>query len=239
MQIRETLKKHEITLTRFAKKINVSRPTLDSYISIYESGKEIGNEKMQIGFEWLFKDNNVSTPEFYKILNDFSRMLKREELLGMTDLPVDDSDILMELFITMIDDFKTNDYNSDIYNFIQLIVNGYKKEEIIKDLTNYFLIINLMKELNSLEINQQCKIAIYYDFFNQFMHNNDFSAKKSELNKLIKIIESIKKEREKEENNIKSQFEDILKEKLIEEKKKGRDISNLSVAEVLELLKEH
>ena len=53
MNIKEILKENGMTLGYFARKLDISRPTLDSYILTYENGEEINNAKIQIAFKEL------------------------------------------------------------------------------------------------------------------------------------------------------------------------------------------
>ena len=65
MNIRKLLQKNGLTLFSFAELLNISRPTLNSYIKIFESGSSIPNEKFQIIFEELF-NQDLSNDKFNK-----------------------------------------------------------------------------------------------------------------------------------------------------------------------------
>lgn len=51
--IKETLKKYGVTLTQFANTLNISRPTLDTYIRLYESGQALPNDKFRFNYSIL------------------------------------------------------------------------------------------------------------------------------------------------------------------------------------------
>ncbi len=237
MNIRNLLRKHGMTLSRFANMLSISRPTLDSYIQVYESGQEINNEKFQLAFEYLFSDQDISNPEFYVRLDKISMLLKRERLLGMTDLSPEDSDDLIKLFLEIVDKFKSNDFNRDIFKFINIIIHTYDNDLIIKDLTNYFLIINLLKEINSLDKKELYKMAIYNEFFNNVINSNNQNYDKAKINNLISRINETKKERVNKEKEITHTVSKLIKEKIAEEQKRGINIEKLSPEEIIELLK--
>ena len=65
MDIKNILQKNGLTLFGFAEMLNISRPTLNSYIRIFEAGSNIPNEKYQIIFEELF-NYNLPEKEFKK-----------------------------------------------------------------------------------------------------------------------------------------------------------------------------
>jgi transcriptional regulator with XRE-family HTH domain len=62
--IKLTLKKNNITLSQFATDLNISRPTLDSYINAFDSGTPLVNALYQEIFEFLFNDATISDTEF-------------------------------------------------------------------------------------------------------------------------------------------------------------------------------
>ncbi|MGL4977509.1 MAG: hypothetical protein ACRC5G_05785 [Cetobacterium sp.] len=47
MKIKEKLKKYEITLNEFSEVLDLSRPTLNTYINQFEARDQIGNKNYQ------------------------------------------------------------------------------------------------------------------------------------------------------------------------------------------------
>ena len=55
MNIKKKLKDEiKINLSEFAKELEISRPTLNSYIEMFERGEKISSDKHQLIFEKLF-----------------------------------------------------------------------------------------------------------------------------------------------------------------------------------------
>ena len=77
--VRSILQKNGITLSKFSEIMDISRPTLNSYIKMYESNVKIPSEKYQIIFEELF-DDNLSTDVFAKKKKNMKRCYREIKL---------------------------------------------------------------------------------------------------------------------------------------------------------------
>lgn len=239
MRIKDILKDNGITLTYLARKLCISRPTLDSYISSYEKKDTIPNSRYQIVFDDIFNQDNFNIKEFHEKVEMYSKLLKRESLMGMEELNIDESDMLSELFFQMIKDVKEKDYSSEIYSFISLIIKSYRELDVFIDLSNYFLIINLMKELEELNDKDKKLMSVYYNFFVKLNDREkvESSAKDSDLLKLKERIKERKIQAKNNEKKLKKNIENLINEKLANEKAKGVDISDISLDELLDLLR--
>ena len=63
-KIKQYLKDVGITQKEFAERIGLSRPTLDTYIEMFEQGQTIPKERYDIIFKRLFGSDNDSIEEF-------------------------------------------------------------------------------------------------------------------------------------------------------------------------------
>ncbi|MDD6652791.1 MAG: helix-turn-helix transcriptional regulator [Clostridium sp.] len=239
MKIKDILKENGITLTYLARKLCISRPTLDSYISSYEEKGSIPNSRYQIVFDDIFNQDNFNIREFHEKVERYSRLLKRESLMGMEELDIDESDMLSDLFFQMIEDVKEKKYSPEIYSFISLMIKSYRKLDVFIDLSNYFLIINLMKELEELNDKDEKLMSVYYNFFAKLNDREKVvsSAKDSDLLKLKERIKERKIQAKNNEKELKKNLENLINEKLANEKAKGVDISGISIDELLDLLR--
>lgn len=239
MRIKDILKDNGITLTYLARKLCISRPTLDSYISSYEKNNTVPNSRYQIVFDDVFEQDNFNIKEFHEKIEMYSRLLKRESLMGMEELDTDESDMLSKLFFQMIEDVKEKKYSTEIYSFIGMMINSYRELDIFIDLANYFLIINLMKDLDELNDKDKKMMSVYYNFFAKFNDRKKVvsSAKDSDLLKLKERIKERKEQAKNNEKKLKKNIENLINEKLANEKSKGIDISNMSLDELLDLLR--
>ena len=64
MDIKGQLKQIDVKVSKLAAGLEISRPTFDSYLELYEKGETIPNDKYQIIFEYLFSNGCVSAVEF-------------------------------------------------------------------------------------------------------------------------------------------------------------------------------
>lgn len=235
MNIKEFLKVQNITLTTLARKLDISRPTLDNYILAYETGKKINSEKIQIAFDEMFGNINnnsaESTMEFYSKLDYYSKIIRREKILGMTDLSADKSDKLTDLFYIMINEAKKDNYDANIYEFVKFLIKNYKEIDNLIDISLYYLTLNSIVDYEELDTNRQIGIATFYKLIRKYNHG-DIKDKKNVDDFRNRIFE-IRKEKEKKNKEI----EKIIISKLSEATKNGENLEKLSFDQLVELLK--
>ena len=82
-------------------------------------------------------------------------------------------------------------------------------------------------------------MAVYYNFFSKFNDKKIIvsSAKDSDLLKLKERIKERKIQAKNNEKKLKQNIESLINEKLANEKAKGIDISDISIDELLDLLR--
>lgn len=126
MRIKEYLRNFGIPLVKFAAELGLSRPTLDLYIDLYESGDLIPKERYDIIFHELFDDRTSDKTEFLKRIIRLKSLLQRDEKLGILGLSVDAADQISEIYGLMIEDMKNDDWNREIYEFIDILLKNYR-----------------------------------------------------------------------------------------------------------------
>ena len=96
-----------------------------------------------------------------------------------------------------------------------------------------------MKELEELNDEDKKIMAVYYNFFSKFNDKKIIvsSAKDSDLLKLKERIKERKIQAKNNEKKLKQSIESLINEKLANEKAKGIDISDISIDELLDLLR--
>ena len=85
MNIKEQLKSIDVRISKLASGLEISRPTLDSYIDLYERGEKIPNEKYQEIFDYLFAEGNASAIAFAQKYDYVKRIMLAEVKKGMED----------------------------------------------------------------------------------------------------------------------------------------------------------
>lgn len=163
MNIKQILKDNNYTLKDFATEIKLSRPTLDSYIIIYESGEIIPKDRYQIIFDGLFSSELVHD-EFLERLNKYKNLLERDQNLGTSSLYVGDADLVSKIHKLMLDDIKRDDCDKNVYFFISLLISSYRDIDVFKQLSDYFAILNNLTEIDESDISKRY-LAYFYKVF--------------------------------------------------------------------------
>lgn len=187
----------------FAEEINLSRPTLDTYIRKYEKDGELPKERYQIVFDRLFKVE-LSQEEFQNRLVFIKKLLERDKRLGTEKLDALAADFVSILKDRMTNDMILGDWNKSVYQFIDMMISSYREEKVFEKLAEYFCFLNGKLEEESLDEEQKMYLAYYYDVFDKIRRNRigfDKAAYKRllERRKEIKILNKRKKDNTKKE----------------------------------------
>lgn len=236
MNIKQILKDMDIKLGDFAKELEISRPTLNSYIVAYESNEKILSEKHHIVFDMLFNNGADSKEEFMDILSNFHKLLERDKVLGTFDYDVETTDLLTSIFERMKEDIAEADYDEDIYTFINMLVRSYKSVSTFRKFARYFLILNGVKEINEIVDEDKPFISNCYKLMAKDKENT-LQTDSKYLTKFITRVSEIKLDNEKKSVDkadvIKQHLEEMINEKIQEQLKLGLDIEEIDIDKIL------
>ncbi len=160
--IKDILKKYNITLSEFANELGVTRPTLYNYIKLFQNGNKLKNGKYQIIFDLLFGVEYRNKDEFMKNYMSFHSLLEREKTLGILELGITETDLIHSIIEAMREDTFSEDYNSDIYKFINLIINNYKADSGFVNFARYVLFLNGINDFDKINENEKSFISNCY-----------------------------------------------------------------------------
>lgn len=168
--IKLELKKHNITLSQFCDDFNISRPTLNNYIKLYEENEELPSEVFQRIFDYLFDGEVSDSFEFlerYSYVQDYyhRKYTNRftNDLLGYNNL------------------------SERNYNSLLMTIERDKVEKRISD--DKFMMINYILK-NDDEI-----LDKYIDFFMCYKGTKKFNESKYKDNKFIVLLFNAMKKR--------------------------------------------
>ena len=228
--IKTYLKSIGITQKEFAEKIGLSRPTLDTYIEIYESGGQIPKERYEIIFKKLFDGYGLSEAVFKRKLEQIEQLLNRDTMYGINDLEPLAADYISHIIRNMKKDFEQPEWNKDVYKFVNYVISNYRKSNIIEQLAKYFLYFNDICEVDNIEDKQKPYLANLYRTFEEMSDNpNSYNPKDFE-DFYARCIERKKKwKKEIEERNKKIKESIVLMVK--EYKDMGVDLSEQEMIE--------
>ena len=79
MKIKDILKENNIKLIELSNILNISRPTLNSYIDEFEKEGKITNEEYDSFFKKISKKSYLSREELFGDINEFKEFLMKKK----------------------------------------------------------------------------------------------------------------------------------------------------------------
>lgn len=223
--IRKTLQSYDITLSEFAELLCVSRPTLNNYISMYEEGENIPKEKYQIIFSHLF-DDDITKEEFNSNLEKYLKLIKRDSAMGVMDLPANETNLLTSITSRIKKDFRSNDYDEDVYKFLNLFISSYKFEPLFKHIARYFLILNGQINYKNVDFYKEKYLIHYFNLFSYEKNINDFKVNTEMIDKFVNRIEELNKERNEQGKKLEKEIKNIINDEINQLQSLGIKMSN-------------
>ncbi len=169
--IKQYLKSVGITQKEFADKIGLSRPTLDSYIYLYENDEIIPKERYEIIFKKLFGDGEVSSDEFNERFKWAQSLLSRDYNYGINNLDTLAADYVSLILKNMKRDLMETNWNKDIYTFINCLISNYRNENFYVRLVEYFIYLNDIRGIDEIQEEQKPYFANIYRAFRSLKDN--------------------------------------------------------------------
>ncbi len=167
MNIKEQLKAIDVRVSKLASGLEISRPTLDSYIDLYERGEKIPNEKYQEIFDYLFSEDNASAVAFAQKYDYVKRIMLAEVKKGIEDeATAKRRSFLSGSIVSCANDEKTN---IETLEFIFLLMRSAEKPAI-KLLSEYICLSNGITDWEGREMTDAEKayfssISAFFDAF--------------------------------------------------------------------------
>ena len=230
--IKQRLKDFDIKISDFAKILQLSRPTLDSYILQFEAGNKIPKDKYDIIFNRLFKGTIQTKEEFNKELNKYGNMLRKEKLLNTYEFAAKETDLITSIMNATKRDLKKGEYDEEFYKFILMMIRGHREQPVYHSIGRYFLLLNGRSAIDSIIEEEKCFLSNFFDFMSKTVNNeiyfneisyNQFINRIEEINKLIKQEQiKFKKELEEKVNN-------SIANIILEKHEQGEPLNNIKL----------
>lgn len=221
MDIKYILKSNRVNLVDFAAILNISRPTLNQYIKMYESGKEIPNSKIHFIFDQLFS-RKLNVDEFRELIEKYERLINRDVNSGLLDLDVDKTDLYYKIVDTIKNDFLSDGLDVDFYDFLYFLISHYKENSMIEHYIKYINILNDITPYSSVDFKRESYLLHYFKLFSDDI-SNKLEYDKSLEKMFISRIEELK--------SLKVESENYMKKIILNEINSGK-----SIEEIKELL---
>ena len=230
--IKEKLRRYGLTLTAFSKELNISRPTLDSYIRLYESGAELPNKKFSALFDALFSSEYLSESEFYERLQSGTYLLHRDSLLGITGLDIESTDTLSNIIDIAKRDMFRDNYDTRLYTFITLLLNNYYRNSVLRHIVSYFLTLTGIIDAAEVTAEEELAFSNYYPVFKSEV-NNTMQLNQSSLIQFYKRVSEINHSNDNEIENLSQQLMNTISEKIQQRMNQGYKVEDINIQKLL------
>lgn len=232
MNIKMLLKEYDCTLSEFANALFLSRPTLNSYIHLYENNQKISDKKYQILFDRMFS-KKIEKEEFYRMLEKCNTLVAKDQILETTDLSPRKTDIIIRIVEDIKRDFNSDGADENIYIFIRMIINYYKKLPLLKKISNYFLSLNNKINYDDLSKKEKEDVLLLYQCFDSLKNDEvSINFKKWEI-KFKERIKSIESQNKKIEEEINNRIKLLIEKEIKNQIQTGKDVNSITVEDVL------
>lgn len=229
-KIKQYLKEVGLTQKEFAERIGLSRPTLDTYIEMYEQGKTIPKERYNIIFKRLFDDEQLSANDFYDALQNAERLLKRDQQYGTSDLDPKAADYVSLIVRNMNHDFSEGGWNKYVYTFINILITNYRHNDVFQRLVEYFIFLNGIEPVESIKKEQIPYFANLFKVFHCLCENPDVYEEcdyQAFLSRCLEIKQDKEKKADERKNNLKKRIQDMI----TNYEKKGIELTEEEIVE--------
>ena len=124
--------------------MNISRPTLNSYIDEFEREGKTLNEEYNSFLRKYQKKFYISREELFEDINEFKKLLIKKKY---RDFLAENLNLLQSIYNKIYNDMKGKNKVVAIYKFIDSAINNYEEDKVLNGYINYILYLNGLKEL--------------------------------------------------------------------------------------------
>lgn len=208
MDIKKYLKQMEVTQYKLASLLEISRPTLDTYIQQYEEYGSLEKEQYNNIFKKLFSNVAQDKNSFYERLDSIKYELNKDYKYNINSRNSVNTDIISKIHEAMIDDVGEESWDEKIYRYILLLIKNYKNDVRLREYARY------VTDLNSGEVNDIDDLEKkYFGYFYKMMHqaeNIDLVYKEEDYKSFVNRKEEIQKEKERRKEEIQKKAHEKL-----------------------------
>ena len=209
MKIKDILKENNVKLIELSNILDISRPTLNSYIDEFEREGKISNKEYDSFFKKISKKNYESKEELLGDINEFRELLVNKKF---SDLLPENLRLLKNIYDKIYEDMKGKDKVVPIYKFIDSAINNYGEDKALSGYINYTLYLNGLKEIKEITVDDKILVSNIFPIMKKY-ERSQLKMNDEGLKEFYNRVDEIKKIREERYQK----FEKALKEKLMKE----------------------
>ena len=209
MKIKDILKENNVKFIELSNILDISRPTLNSYIDEFEREGKISNKEYDSFFKKISKKNYKSKEELLGDINGFRELLVNKKF---SDLLPENLILLQNIYDKIYEDMKGKDKVVPIYKFIDSAINNYGEDKALSGYINYTLYLNGLKEIKEITTDDKILVSNIFPIMKKY-ERSQLKMNDEGLKEFYNRVDEIKKIREERYQK----FEKALKEKLMKE----------------------
>ena len=209
IKIKDILKENNVKLIELSNILDISRPTLNSYIDEFEREGKISNKEYDSFFKKISKKNYKSKEELLGDINGFRELLVNKKF---SDLLPENLRLLKNIYDKIYEDMKGKDKVVPIYKFIDSAINNYGEDKALSGYINYTLYLNGLKEIKEITTDDKILVSNIFPIIKKY-EKSQLKMNDEGLKEFYNRVDEIKKIREERYQK----FEKALKEKLMKE----------------------
>lgn len=232
MDIKKLLKNMNIKLYEFSEKLNISRPTLNSYISEFEIHKKVSNKKINDIFIKLF-NKDIEKEVFLKLLDEFYLENKGDDENNYSE---ENQDLIHSINERMKNDLKGPNSNNALYKFINSALYMYGNDPALTGYINYNLYLNGLKDLKKIKGKEKKLVSNLFPIMKKYVTSSLIFSEEGYLD-FIKRIKEIEDYRNKKREEIENEIKEKLSLEIKNQIKQGINIEDISIEEILKKIK--
>ena len=209
MKIKNILKENNVKLIELSNILDISRPTLNSYIDEFEREGKISNKEYDSFFKKILKKTYTCREELFGDINEFKEFLIKKKY---GDFLPENLNLLQSIHNKIYKDMKGKNEVVAIYKFIESAINNYGEDKALSGYINYTLYLNGLKDIKEMTVDDKILVSNIFPIMKKY-EKSELKINDEGLKKFYSRVDEIKKVRETRYQK----FEKELKEKLMKE----------------------
>lgn len=209
MKIKNILKENNVKLIELSSILNISRPTLNSYIDEFEREGKISNKEYDSFFKKILKKTYTCREELFEDINEFKEFLIKKKY---GDFLPENLNLLQSIHNKIYKDMKGKNEVVAIYKFIESAINNYGEDKALSGYINYTLYLNGLKDIKEITADDKILVSNIFPIMKKY-EKSELEINDKGLKEFYSRVDEIKKVRETRYQK----FEKELKEKLMKE----------------------
>lgn len=235
MKIKDFLKRYRLTLKEFAELLELSRPTLNSYIEQYEMDGKIQNNYYNNIFKEIFSHDWKEKEEIVEKINSLKSLTSKKEGVE-EEYCLENIELINSIKDKMYKDMKGKKEVLSLYKFINSVLYNYNTDEGLTGYIDYNLYLNGLKDIKNISEKEKTLVSEIFPIMRKHI-KNELQFNSEGYASFLERIEEIKRFRKLESERIEKEFREKIREELELKLNLGKTIDKEKIEEILSKIK--